>query len=307
MAIFNSFRRKRRRKYPIQRDERGRSLRKRCFEYFDDGMRPAEVIEEMKMKKSTVDTYFRDWKRLGPNFKRQYDFIKNTLLKKDSEDREYNLDLFSRVFGITQEELENILLKPSGLKRLLTGKFRFPAHADADRKRQVALEAGLAISDYLLHYGGKIEDLLFAFDRLMKYNRGYREEADADTKEENLRIAFTRQVLEAAAKDDREGRPRRDRLTGEEQMAVIRLALEAKAEQKRRGLEIDYFIRIAELMAGGLTQEQAREKIYQDLIDKGDLEGAKLMREYQDIVHPLKSDNQEKPPPQPPTQAPPAS
>jgi hypothetical protein len=59
---------------------------------------------------------------------------------------------------------------------------------------------------------------------------------------------------------------------------------------------------MAELMTEGLTLDQAREKVYQDLLKKGDLEGAKMMREYQDVVHPLKPGDRLPPPspPQPP-------
>jgi hypothetical protein len=42
-------------------------------------------------------------------------------------------------------------------------------------------------------------------------------------------------------------------------------------------------------MFEGYTHEQAPEKIYQDLIDKGDLTGAKNMRDCQDKVHSVKS------------------
>jgi hypothetical protein len=45
-------------------------------------------------------------------------------------------------------------------------------------------------------------------------------------------------------------------------------------------------------MVEGKTVEQGREKVYQDLLDKGDIEGAKSMRKYQDIIHPLKNNNQ---------------
>jgi polyhydroxyalkanoate synthesis regulator phasin len=51
--------------------------------------------------------------------------------------------------------------------------------------------------------------------------------------------------------------------------------------------------------------EEAREKIYQDLVDKGDLEGAKAMRAYQDVIHPVKSSGQSLP--KSPTQPSPAS
>jgi hypothetical protein len=60
---------------------------------------------------------------------------------------------------------------------------------------------------------------------------------------------------------------------------------------------------MAELMGEGLTLEQAREKVYQDLLKKGDLERAKMMRAFQDVVHPLKPGDQTPPPspPQPPS------
>ena len=59
---------KRTRKYPIQRDWFGKSLRQRCFEAFDEGERPAEVIKELKAKESTVFRYFQQWKKVGPTF-----------------------------------------------------------------------------------------------------------------------------------------------------------------------------------------------------------------------------------------------
>ncbi|MFC1991879.1 hypothetical protein ACFLVC_04080 [Chloroflexota bacterium] len=71
---------------------------------------------------------------------------------------------------------------------------------------QVALEVALFISDYLTKNGGKLEDVLFAFERLIKVNQQYRKEEDADIEEENDKIAFTRKVLEAAATVDKEGR-----------------------------------------------------------------------------------------------------
>ena len=63
-----------------------------------------------------------------------------------------------------------------------------------------------------------------------------------------------------------------------------------------------YWFGVFRLMSEGLTLEQAREKAYQNLIDKGDLEGAKKLRAYQDIIHPVKTSDQSPlpEPPQPP-------
>lgn len=63
-----------------------------------------------------------------------------------------------------------------------------------------------------------------------------------------------------------------------------------------------YWYRIGVLKAEGLTPEQAREKIYQDFLKKGDLKGAEVMCEFQNKVHPLKAGDQL--PPSTPTQLP---
>lgn len=197
---------------------------------------------------------------------------------------------------MANDELETLLAQPYGLRRLLTRKIFLPAHADADHKRRVALELAMLISDHLIKNGGKIEDVSFAFERLMTERMEHRKEEDADIKEDNQMIAFTRQVLEAAVKQEQEGRPKRDKLTEEEIQATIKYGLEAKMESTMRNVEKQYWFRIGEQKAEGYTSMQARDKIYQDLLDNGDLEAAKAIRAYQDIVHPLKDSDQESPP-----------
>ena len=104
--------------------------------------------------------------------------------------------------------------------------------------------------------------------------------------------------------NERKGRIKSDKLSEEERNVILKWG----AEKARKGVEIYYWFGIASLVAQGYTPEQAREKIYQDLLEKGDLEGAKRIRRFQDKVHPLKKDDPEMPPssPQPsPTSQPP--
>ncbi len=265
-------------------------------------MRPVEAADELKMKESTAKRYFQQWKKLGPNFEKQYTYVRG-LFKKTAPDRDRNLDLFAKTWGIPKEKLEAILTRPHGLRQLMTGKFYFPGHANTDHKLHVALELALIISNHLIKNGGEFDDVRFAFERLMKQKQKLRETEDADIKEENQKIAFARQILKAANEVEQEGRIKRDKLSEEEVNDVIRHGMETKMELKIRNLEKEYLFRIGELMAEGLTQEQAREKIYQDLIEKGDVEGAKMMRDYQEIIHSLKADDQK--PPLPPSQMPP--
>ncbi|MFC2015246.1 hypothetical protein ACFLUP_04580, partial [Chloroflexota bacterium] len=110
---------KRSRKFPIQYDDRGQSLRTRCFRRFDEGERPVEVARELKMKESTAKRYFQDWKKLGPDFERRHSYVQG-LLKRTSPNRSSSLEMFSRAWGIQTKELETILARPNGLRRLMT-------------------------------------------------------------------------------------------------------------------------------------------------------------------------------------------
>ncbi len=296
MNIFKGFGRKKRRKYPVKYDERGKSARSRCFEMFADKIPLNEIAEDVGVKINTVRRYHLQWKK-DPDFETRYAYLKG-LFKKTALDRERTIELCSRACGITKEQFETILSQPHGLRRLMKGKFRLPGHVDDDHKRYVVLEVAMTISDHLDNSGGNLEDILFAFRRWMQANKIYREEEDADIKEENKTTAFTHRVLAAAAEQERQGRVQLDRLTVEERDAVLRYGIDSYNKK----IETLYWLNIATLMAEGLTAEQAREKIYQDLVDKGDLEGAKKMREYQNIVHPLKTGDH-LPPPKPPPAA----
>ena len=118
---------------------------------------------------------------------------------------------------------------------------------------------------------------------IMQEVKNYREEEDADIEEDNKMMALFHQILAKDMENERKGRVKPDTFSEEERKAIIRLGV----EQERKKLELAYWLRIGALIADGLTAEQAREKIYQDFLEKNDLKGAKLMREFQDKVHPL--------------------
>ncbi len=170
----------------------------------------------------------------------------------------------------------------------MTRKYYFPAHADADHKRYIALELALLISDFLVKKGGKLEDIYFALKRYMQENMKYREEEDAEITEYNKMMAFFHQVLAVDMENERRGRAKPDRFSEEGRDAVIRFAINSEMKKS----EITYWLRIGALMAAGLTREKAREKMYQDLLEKGDLKGAKMVRVFQDKVHLLKTNDQ---------------
>jgi hypothetical protein len=265
---------------------------------FEEQVPVNEIANQVGVTVDTVRRYHQQWQK-NPNFEQQYIYLKG-LIKKTAPDRERTIELIASGCGIPQEQLETILLQPHGLRRLMMGKFYFPAHANADHKKYVALELAILISEYLEKNGGKYEDIYYAFQRWMQQNKKYREERDLDIEEENRATAFTRKVLEAAVMQERQGNIKPDRLSEEERNDILKYGITAR----KRNLEKSYWQRIATLIAEGLTPEQAREKIYQDLIEKGDVKGAKLIRAYQDAVHPLKNVDQPPPPLSPETLSP---
>jgi|GEM_PF-1207531 len=298
MKLKSIFHIKKSRKYPIKRDNEGLSLRARCFELFEQGKRPVAVAGELGMEESNSFRYFRDWKRLGPNFERKCAYVKG-LFNKMAPDRDQNIELFARAWGIEKEQLESVLSQPRGLRRLLMGKFHFPAHPDADHKRYVILELALLISDHIIKRSGKFVDFYHALKRYMQENMKYREQEDADIEEENKTMALIHQVLAADMENERRGRIQPDTISNEERDAIIRFGIESEMKKT----EQLYWLRIGIYMAGGLNPEEAREKMYQDLLDKGHSKGAKMFREFQDKIHPLKKDDQLPPstPLQPPS------
>jgi hypothetical protein len=285
MTIFNIFRRTKRRKYPIIRDEKGKSARKRCFEMFEEQVPLDEIAAATGAKLDTVYRYHRQWLK-NPGIETTIKYFKK-LLNPLAPNRERQIELIAKVLGFSKEQVETTLHQSHGLRRLFSGKIYFPKQAEADHKCYVAMEIANLISDHLLKNGGKLEDVKYAFDRWMKENQINREEEDEDNKEENENIAFARKLIEADVEDEKQGRIKPDKLSDQERNRILKWGQQSALKK----LERIYWLRIAELMVEGKTVEQGREKIYQDLLDKGDIEGAKMMREYQDRIHPLKNNS----------------
>jgi hypothetical protein len=281
------FRSRKSRKYPIQRDQLGKTLRTRCFELFDKGERPLEIARILNIKKPTVQRYFRQWKKIDPNFDKQYAYIKE-IFKKTAPDREKNVELFAQTLGIEKEQFEAILSQSHGLRRFLMGKLYFPVQGEADHKLHIALVLALLIADHLVRNGGKYEDVYTALEHYMAENQKDREEEEADVKNWNQLMPLIHKMLAVELEQEQKEGIKPDTLSKEERDTVMRM------EMKKifRETQTIYWARIVRLMAEGNTEEQAREKIYQDVLAKGDPDQARKMREFQDKVHPLEKGNQ---------------
>jgi hypothetical protein len=298
MVLSRLFRtRKSRRRYPVKRDEKGRSARSRCFEMFADDIPPPEIAMALGVKVDTVRRYRLQW-QLDPDLEGRLKYGKS-LFAQMNPHRDRNLELYATAWGITRDQLETILSQPHGWRRLVTGKIYAPAHAAADHKRYMALEMAVLIADHLTKHGGNFEDVFSAFQRWMGESMKGRKEDDAEVKDLNREMEFVHAVMAADLEQERAGRVQPDTLSAAERDAILRYGV-ASAKKK---LEAAYWLRVARMMGDGLAPEQACEKIYQDFLAQGDAKGARVVREFQDKVHPRKNNDQEPPlqPPPPPS------
>ena len=108
------------RKYPIKRDENGRSLRQRAFELFDKKLRPSEIYKQqlLPVKLTTLFRYFEDWKKMGDHNSYR---ITRRLMKNNPDITEKLIEALSKKLEMPVEEVIKRIQKPWGLKQALRG------------------------------------------------------------------------------------------------------------------------------------------------------------------------------------------
>jgi transposase len=158
---------KKSRKYPIKRDEYGRSARQRAFDAFDDGQRPAEVRGMVGISLSTACRYFADWKRQPKNLKMRYRIAK-AILKNDREFSAETIKSLATGLGMSQEEVIIRLQRPWALKQLLVGNW--PNYLREERRSQAEsrLEVALNIVHFFEHSGMTTEKVKVELGRLIE-------------------------------------------------------------------------------------------------------------------------------------------
>jgi hypothetical protein len=144
--------RKKPRKYPIKRDEYGRSARRRAFDAFDQGLRPAEVVPLVNISLATACCYFIDWKKLPGNLEVRYRLIKAGR-KSSREFSAETIKLIGAHLGMSEDEVLEHLQKPWGLKQLLMGKWPNYCQEREQSEAEVRLRVALNLIN-LLESGG---------------------------------------------------------------------------------------------------------------------------------------------------------
>lgn len=116
MRIFH-----RRRKYPIIRDEHGRSARQQAFELFSKGHRPSQIYKEklIPVSMKTLTKYFEDWKKRTRVVSRSR-FRK--FMKENPEFSEKFIKDLADYFGVSTEDIILRMHMPWGIARLSKGE-----------------------------------------------------------------------------------------------------------------------------------------------------------------------------------------
>jgi len=99
--------RRRRRKYPIKRDEWGRSARRQALDLFEHGKMPAQVALIVGVSVRTARRYFQDWKKLPRNLESKY-MVAKKLLNSSPGYREKVVKTICELPGLPEEGLSKV-------------------------------------------------------------------------------------------------------------------------------------------------------------------------------------------------------
>ncbi|MCX6000182.1 MAG: hypothetical protein NTU41_11520 [Chloroflexi bacterium] len=105
--------RRRHRRYPIVRDELGRSGRRRSFALFDDGIKPGEAALRVNINKRTARRYYCQRKKLPQDLATAYEVARG-IRQIAAEFPEMLVDSLAQARRVLRD-----LLTPRGTRRIL--------------------------------------------------------------------------------------------------------------------------------------------------------------------------------------------
>lgn len=165
VRIVPKFLRKDKRKYPIIKDERGKSARARSFEAYDAGKRPVKVARTLGISPKTAYQYHYQWKKLPKHLEENYQLLKKRL-KERPELREEIIKTLSEKLGEPEYRIRSWLQSPWGLKQIMSGEWR----ANLERKRKIEekkrTETAMKFIDTFTIQGVPLDEILKALQKL---------------------------------------------------------------------------------------------------------------------------------------------
>ena len=108
------------RRYPIKRDESGRSARQAAFEFFSTGLRPAEVARITGTSPRTMFRYFQDYKTSHSILPYR---VLRRWVRENPEFSEQVIAMLANTLGMSQEEVADRARRPWGLLQGLRGEW----------------------------------------------------------------------------------------------------------------------------------------------------------------------------------------
>ena len=248
------------RRHPIKLDQEGKSLRKRCFEAFDQGGRPVAVAATLKMKPATALRYFESWKRLGPQFENRYRFVRKAL-KNDSGLREDILTQLSKNLEISRDEVLRRLLPPWGLRQMISHKFPIFFSPEEESEGEYRLRLGLTFADFFKGWDESYADFYADLEQFLRNHippAPEGKEAEAKNSHKSKTKPQERQQGPARARFDFD----LQKLTPEKLSELESYVAQKSAEEDARD-----FIALIDLMTViGISREQATEALFQSAL-----------------------------------------
>jgi len=163
--------RKKSRKYPIKRDRYGKSARRRAFDAFDRGLKPAQVTDELDISPRTAYRYFADWKKQPTKLELSYQLAK-AIHKCQPEVENEVIERLAVKLKLPKEKIVERLQKPWALKQLVRGKWSPEIEERRIAKSLARLDSALQFLNLYEILGVSPERIKTELDRLEQEARG---------------------------------------------------------------------------------------------------------------------------------------
>lgn len=102
------------------RDDQGRSLRKRSFEWFEEGHDWQQTAKKFNANPATIRRYYHQWMRTPPNFDVGYANLRKII--RDPIGRIRFIKETASVLQMTTSAIEQVLKRPWGLRSIMLGR-----------------------------------------------------------------------------------------------------------------------------------------------------------------------------------------
>jgi len=133
------------RKYPIKRDDEGRSARHRAFDLFDKGLMPAQVAAQVGISARTARRYRADWRKRPTDYRFQYILMKQFL--RHANVRHLFATEIAKRLHLPVRFVMRRLSQPWAAKQILTGEWVKWGGEEREKRRWARLQAADMILD----------------------------------------------------------------------------------------------------------------------------------------------------------------